>query len=132
MNRLRNRFFSSEYADAIDGVIFHNATCGTPQRPCPKIELSLDVDGTKVPPPCIWVMPERTDPKAAAPAEWNWQGSRARRFPSVLLSTFAIDDAASQLYTGYVGLLKGERGTRTTIASRFGPGRSTVFRSDPR
>lgn len=132
VNRLRNRFFSAAYTDAVDGIIFHNATCATPLRPCPKIPMAIDLDGKKVPPPCIWVMPERTGIDARAPAEWNWQGSRARRFPEVLMSAFGIDGITVPLYTGYVGFTKGERGARTTIASRYGPGRSTVFRSDPR
>lgn len=132
VNRLRNRFFNAEYADAVDGVIFHNATCGTPLRPCPKIALAIDVDGKQVPPPCIWIMPERIGIAAAAPADWNWQGSRTLRFPDVLMSTFGIDGSTTQLYTGYIGFSKGDRGTRTTIASRYGAGRSTVFRSDPR
>lgn len=132
VNRLRNRFFSDAYTDSVDGIIFHNATCATPLRPCPKIALAIDLDGKKVPPPCIWVMPERTGIDALAPAEWNWQGSRARRFPEVLMSAFGIDGITVPLYTGYVGFTKSERGARTTIASRYGPGRSTVFRSDPR
>jgi hypothetical protein len=132
VNRLRNRFFSSEYTDAVDGIIFHNATCGTPLRPCPKIALSIDLDGKKVPPPCIWVMPDRIGTHSPAPAEWNWQGGRTRRFPGVLLSMFGIDDTTNQFYSGYVGFSKGERGTKTRIASRFGSGRSTIFRSDSR
>lgn len=132
VNRLRNRFFSNEYSDAVDGIIFHNATCATPLRPCPKVALAIDIDGKKVPPPCIWVLPERTSLHATAPADWNWQGSRIRRFPEVLMSAFGIDESTTALYTGYVGFSKSERGIRTTITSRYGPGRSTIFRSDPR
>lgn len=132
LNRLRNRFFSNDYTDSVDGVIFHNATCASPLRPCPKIATAIDIDGKKVPPPCIWVMPERTALDASAPADWNWEGSRARRFPAILLSAFGIDETATTLYTGYVGFTKGERGTRTTLTSRYGPGRSTIFRSEPR
>lgn len=132
VNRLRNRFFSPEHSDAIDGIIFHNATCGTPLRPCPKMSQALDICGKAVPPPCIWVMPERRAIDAAASADWNWQGARSRRFPATLLSAFGINDLTTAQYYGYIGFLKGERGTRTTIASRSGPGRSTIFRSDPR
>lgn len=132
LNRIRNRFFSSEYVDAVDGVIFHNATCGTSLRPCPKIARAIDLDGKKVPPPCIWVMPDRRDIEARDTSEWNWNGNRTRRFPEVLLAAFGIGIAETALYTGYVGFSKGQRGTRTTIMSRYGTSRSTVFRSNPR
>lgn len=132
VNRLRNRFFSHEYADALDGVIFANATCGTTSRPCPKIGRAIVLEGEKVPPPCIWIMPERRALQAAQPAEWNWSGERVRRFPALLLSAFGIDAEEASLYTGHVGFQSGPRGTRTTIASRFGAGRSTTYRSDPR
>lgn len=127
VNRLRNRFFSEEYDDTVDGVIFHNSTCGTPLRPCPKITRAIDLDGKKVPPPCVYVMPER----GGGPS-WNWEGARSRRFPAVLLSAFEIDGSEAPLYTGFVGFLEGTRGTRTTISSRYGPGSSTTYRSDPR
>lgn len=132
MNRLRNRFFSSEYVDAVDGVIFHNDVCGTSLRPCPKISHAVAIDGKKVPPPCIWVMPDRRDIEIRDQAEWNWSGNQVRRFPAVLLSAFGIEVAEVELYTGYAGFTKGPRGTRTTIVSRYGVGRSTIFRSDPR
>jgi hypothetical protein len=130
VNRLRSRFFSSQRHDAVDGVIFHNPTCGSALRPCPKIERATELDGKKVPPPCIWIMPERRDLQAQAPAEWNWAGDRACRFPAVLLSTFGIDDDKVPLYTGHIGFSRGHRGTRTTIASRHGSGRSSIFRSN--
>jgi hypothetical protein len=132
VNRLRNRFFSPEYVDAVDGIIFHNATCGTAVRPCPKIARAITLDGKMVPPPCIWVMPERRNLQVPQPTEWNWNGERVRRFPALLLSTFGIDANEATLFTGHVGFLKGQRGTRTTIASRYGAGRSTNYRSDPR
>lgn len=132
VNRLRNRFFSSEYVDAVDGIIFHNALCGTAQRPCPKIALAADIGGQKVPPPCIWTMPSRVGLADVSHAEWNWQGDRKLLFPRVLLSAFGIKEATAPTYQGFVGFSRNDRGTRTTISSRFGPGRSTTFRSDPR
>lgn len=132
INRLRNRFFSSEYVDAVDGVIFHNATCGTALRPCPKADRAIIFDGKKIPPPCIWVMPDRCDIEARDSSEWNWNGDRIRRFPTLLLSAFDIEATETVLYTGHVGFSKGQRGTRTTIMSRYGAGRSTAFRSNPR
>lgn len=132
LNRVRNRFFSSEYVDAVDGVIFHNAVCGTKLRPCPKLTRAVDFDGEKVPPPCIWVMPDRRGIETYGPGEWNWDGNQTRLFPQVLLSVFGIRTTESSLYTGYVGFEKGQRGTRTTTMSRYGAGRSTVFRSTSR
>lgn len=131
VNRLRNRFFSSEYIDAVDGIIFHNALCGSAQRPCPKIALAAEIGERKVPPPCIWTMPARvgTDDKGA---DWNWQGDRRLQFPGVLLAAFGIEASTVASYEGYVGFSRNDRGTRTTISSRFGPGRSTIFRSEPR
>lgn len=132
VNRLRSRFFSGEYADAVDGVIFHNATCGSALRPCPKLDRSVEIEGKKAPPPCIWVMPERRDLNAEQSANWNWNGERVRRFPAVLLSAFDIGPEDVPTFIGHVGFSKGLRGTRTTISSRYGPGRSTSHRSDPR
>lgn len=132
VNRLRNRFFSNEYTDAVDGVIFHNATCNTSLRPCPKASRAIDIGGKMVPPPCIDIMPDRADFQNPTHTDWNWDGERIRRFPNVLLGTFGISADEVPLFTGQVGFLKGTRGTRTRISSRYGPGRSTNFRSDPR
>ena len=122
-NRLRQRFFS-DAPDTLDGVIFHNELCGSPDRPCPKASRSVTIAGALVPPPCVYVMPER----AAAASEWNWNGERVRIFPSVLLSLFGIDAATEPSYVGYIGFQNRHGNLRTTISSRFGPGRSTTFR----
>lgn len=124
INRLRQRFFS-DATDALDGVIFHNELCNSADRPCPKRDRSIAIDGNMVPPPCVYVMPEHLKDGQ----EWNWDGDRIRRFPSVLLAMFGIreDDAAA--YIGYVGFQKRGGSMRSTIASSFGPGRSTKFRS---
>jgi len=120
INRLRQRFFS-ETPGVLDRIIFHNELCGTAQRPCPKNDRALLLDDVSIPPPCIYVMPDRSADKA----EWNWDGRLRRRFPEVLLRLFGIDDAA---YVGYVGFQRRGDATRTTVTSRFGTGRSTVFR----
>lgn len=124
INRLRQRFFS-DAPDTLDGVIFHNELCGSAQRPCPKVNCAIAVGRFQTPPPCIYVMPER-NPEAA---EWNWDGHRTVHFPSILLSMFGIGSEASVAYVGYVGFQRRGGSLRTTIASRFGPGRSTTFRS---
>lgn len=132
LNRLRNRFFSSDYVDTVDGVIFHNATCGTSARPCPKINRAIELNGQPIPPPCIWIMPDRSGIETSEAADWNWDDRQVRLFPQILLSVFGILPTESSLYTGYVGFEQGQRGTRTTIMSRYGAGRSTVYRSNPR
>lgn len=132
VKRLRNRFFSDAYTDAVDGVIFHNATCGTAFRPCPKIAIAISIDDTRIPPPCIWIMPDRAGYDDDANNEFNWDGQRSRQFPAILLSLFGIGPQECQSYVGYVGFQKGLRGNRSTIVSRFGPGKVSSFRSDAR
>ena len=123
VKRLRAEFFSSR-PDALDGVIFHNRTCGTDQRPCPKMSQAVVIGDTNVPPPCIWVLPKRS-----LGTDHNWKGARALRFPSVLLSAFGVESHHAPLYTGYVGFRDSPSARRTTITSRFGPGKTTTSRS---
>ena len=79
VNRLRNRFFDEGYRDSIDGVIFHNSLCGTPIRPCPKMAKAIRVGDVDVPPPCIWVMPERVRQEGDEAMEWNSRLGVSRR-----------------------------------------------------
>lgn len=132
VNRLRNRFFDMSTSGGIDGVVFHNATCGSPSRPCPKIGHAIDIDGTLVPPPCIWVMPERTSIEPGGASSWNWDGERDLLFPKTLMSLFGLNENHSKDYVGYVGFNKGARGTRGTISTRFGAGKNSIFRSKSR
>jgi hypothetical protein len=125
VNRLRQRFIS-ELPGALDGVIFHNQLCGSPNRLCPKATHAAAVGGCPTPPPCVYVMPDRE----ASDGAWNWSGSRERAFPAILLAYFGISPAQAQDFIGHVGFRRGPSGTvRTTITSRFGPGRSTTYRS---
>lgn len=124
INRLRKRFFSSA-PDAIDGVIFHSSLCGTAGRVCPKAALGLEVEGVSIPPPCVYIMPER-DEEAS---EWNWEGTRQRHFPEVLLKAFGVASGTAAPYIGHVGFRGRPGDIRTTITSRYGLGRSTTFRS---
>ena len=123
VKRLRAEFFSPR-PDALDGVIFHNRTCGTDQRPCPKMLHAIHIGDMDVPPPCIWALPER-----ANGSDYNWEGARALRFPAILLSAFGLESPQIPLYTGYVGFKESRHGSRTTITSRFGPGKTTTSRS---
>jgi hypothetical protein len=123
VKRLRREFFSNRL-DTVDGVIFHNNTCGTDLRPCPKMAHAVQLGDLHVPPPCIWTMPIRSDGR-----EHNWSGDRKLRFPSVLLSSFGINSDQIAQYTGHIGFKSGAREERTNITSRFGVGRSTTSRS---
>ncbi|MCD0450408.1 hypothetical protein LO762_14580 [Actinocorallia sp. API 0066] len=124
INRLRQRFFG-DYPDTLDGVIFHNHLCGSGQRVCPKIEHAVTFDDVTTPPPCVFVMPDRAD----GVTDWNWDGSQQRFFPRVLLGAFGISPEQAPLYTGHVGFQLRAGTLRTTITSRFGPGRTTTSRS---
>ena len=124
VGRLRQRFFSS-LPDAIDGVIFHNELCGSPNRPCPKAKIAIMIDGKSVPPPCLYVMPERRD----GASEWNWDSRRVVRFAEVLHAMFGITRAESPFYTGHVGFHRRGSEVRTIVSILFGPGRATSYRS---
>lgn len=123
VNRLRREFFSDR-PDAVDGVVFHNNTCGDDVRPCPKMELAVELGELRVPPPCIWTMPKRGNGP-----EYNWSGDRELRFPYVLLSAFGVKADQISQYTGHIGFKSSANKTRTTISSRYGPGCSTTSRS---
>lgn len=125
VNRLRQRFFSNA-PDVLDGVVFHNDLCGTSVRPCPKHAKSAEIDGQSVPPPCLYIMPERDLSRDS----WNWSGGRTASFPAVLFSAFGIANSDAAAYTGYIGFERRPSGSlRTTIASRYGPGRTTIYRN---
>ncbi|MCP2096764.1 MULTISPECIES: hypothetical protein [Actinosynnema] len=125
VSRIRQRFLTDRPGD-LDGVIFHNETCGTAERVCPKADRSRSINGVSIPPPCVYVMPDRAP---SAPDEWNWQGDLTRRFPAVLLSFFGVNAETAPAYTGHVGFQRRAGSTRTAITSRFGPGRLTAHRS---
>ena len=125
VNRLRGRFFS-ETPGVLDGVIFHNDMCGGSLRSCPKRSKSVIIGGHLTPVPCVYVMPQR----AENVDEWNWEGPRKVDFPSVLLNAFGVTPDEVTSYLGHVGFQRRGNGQyRTNIVSRFGPGRSTTYRS---
>jgi hypothetical protein len=124
VNRLRGRFFS-EAPDTIDGIIFHNEMCGSPSRPCPKSSYSIKVGGRSVPPPCVYVMPQR-DPGAR---NLNWDGARVLHFPRLLQQAFGIPGDRVAEFVGHVGFQRRGSELRTTVSSHFGPGRATSHRS---
>ena len=74
-------------------------------------------------PACIWVLPKRAngpDYNGTVPAPFV-----SGHFPV----RFRAGVPLHPLYTGYVGFKESPHGSRTTITSRFGPGKTTTFRS---
>ena len=118
------RKVSREKANQLDGVIFFNSLCGSPTRPCPRVERVVTATGLSLPPPCIYVFPT-WDSKAK---ELNWRGDVGREFPTVLLSAFGLDDLACKDHIGYVGFRNSRRNVRTEIAARFGFAKTTLVR----
>lgn len=129
VNRLKKRFFSTvkgQNSDRmIDGVLFHNELCGTLSRPCPKRNRSVQISGTLVPPPCLYTFPA---PELGA-SQWNWDGTRRLRFPSVLFALFGIQAAELPYFGGHIGFKEKGGDVRTTIASKFGLGNTTMTRT---
>ena len=123
VGRVRKKV-SSEPQNQLDGIIFYNSLCGSPDRPCPKAAQSVELDGEKYPPPCVYIFPhweERT-------REINWRGSTSRRFPGVLLRAFGIEERNLVDYLGYVGFRVSGADVRTDITCRFGPAMVTSAR----
>jgi hypothetical protein len=125
INRVKRRLLSDRTGQ-LTGVIFHNELCGSPQRPCPKIASAVLIDGVQVPPPCVYVMPDRE----AADGDWNWNGRRSPKFPAVLARSFQISETEVDSFTGYVGFQSKANGdVRTRVTARFGLGLSSTYRS---
>lgn len=122
VSRVRNKVRAEDH-NQLDGFIFFNSQCGSPERPCPKAP-RVAVNGADLPPPCIYVFPhwenETTD--------INWRGAQRRVFPAVLLSAFGIGATGAGDYVGYVGFRNTGSTVRTEITSRFGPAKATTAR----
>jgi hypothetical protein len=126
VNRLKAKFMSEDGGEALSGVIFHNETCGSALRPCPKRARSIEIDGRSVPPPCVYTMPARDSEGDS----WNWNGERDVKFPAALLSAFGIGPDEAAVYTGFVGFQRKNADViRTTISTRYGPARASSHRS---
>ena len=126
VNRLRGKFFAERASRPLSGVIFHNDTCGTAQRPCPKQSGAVEIDGRLLPAPCVYTMPERE----ADGNEWNWAGGRQLEFPAVLLQAFDVKPRDADRFTGFVGFQRKDNGViRTSVTTRYGAGRSSTYRS---
>ncbi len=116
--RYRSRLQRSR-REQLDGVIFHDQLCGTPQRPCPKKRTKLILNDIAIPAPCLYVLPQI--PETAG--RHNWRGERQLEFPPALLGLFGVSRTASDYYTGFVGLETTSTGiSRTRVTARFGEG----------
>jgi hypothetical protein len=124
VNRLRQRFFGN-YPDTLSGIIFHNYLCGTAERICPKAEYTFHVNGSDLPPPCIYVMPDRDDNAN----EWNWDGNQKRFFPAAFLDAFGISENQIKFFVSHVGFQRRAGMLKTRITAPFGPGRISMYRS---
>lgn len=124
VSRVRGKV-SSPDSDQLDGLIFYNQLCGTPDRPCPKLEHAIERNGIKLPPPCIYVFP-RWESDATT---LNWHGEQSRSFPSQMLKAFGIAESQVINFTSFVGFrLAGGSVTTTEISNRFGPFKKTTTR----
>ena len=115
---------ASEVDNQLDGIIFYNGSCGSPERPCPKAVRVTTTDGVTLPPPCIYVFPTWKPDEA----DLNWRGSVTRTFPTVLLSAFEVKGEDWTNYVGYVGFRMSGTAVRTEITTRFGPAKASSAR----
>jgi hypothetical protein len=121
VTRMTPRFLSDKKdvnKKMLDGVIFNNEVCGTPNRPCPKSDLAISIGGSVVVPPCIYILPERE----------SLESKRSAVFPSLLLSLFGIEGAKGDDYIGRISFH--EKGSEVVkkISLSFGAGKSTIYR----
>ncbi len=122
ITRIRKKI-ASEPRNQLDGVIFFDPLCGTPERPCPKSAFGLSLDGARYPPPCIYVMPQLS---GAPNGRLNWRGERRVAFTSALLAIFGVPEAQHASYLGFVGYEGDGQGIKTIrITNNYGGGRTT-------
>lgn len=124
VGRVRRKI-AEEPNNQLDGLIFFNEQCGTPERPCPKLaQHSIELEGRRIPPPCVYVLPHWN----AAASEANWRGEQARRFPATILALFGLPPGSAGDFTGFVGFKRNATGWRTEVTNRFGAARATTAR----
>lgn len=121
VTRLRRRVVK-DGGDKLDGVVFHNDLCGTPERPCPKASRSIDLVGTKTPPPCLYLLPGR-DISDGCEA----RATRRLTFPILLLRLFEIAPEGASDYLGRIEFLENGRRSGSKIVSRYGPARKLIY-----
>ncbi|MDB6027098.1 MAG: hypothetical protein JWM68_3321 [Verrucomicrobiales bacterium] len=124
VTRLRGKV-SLPGEDQLDGLIFFNRLCGTPERPCPKMEHAVERNGVKLPPPCVYVFPHWE----TGQNNLNWRGEVQRTFPAQLLRAFGILPTHAPNFIGHVGFrLSAPNAINTEITSRYGPAKASTAR----
>ncbi len=120
--RIKNKMLS-EPGNHLDGVIFFDESCGTDVRPCPKRAYGLTIDGVRLPPPCIYVLPGRL---VGLGGRLNWRGERTMQFPTAFVSVFGVPASQASDYIGFIGLdLVNAAIRQVRITSSYGDGRIT-------
>ncbi len=120
VSRLKKKVLA-EPKNQLHGVIFFDAACGSPQRPCPKDAFGMDIDGIRYPPPCVFTLPPVSEPQVSPR---NWRGEVSAHFASSLLSLFGVPDSEVERHTSFVGFgVPRGPATRTRITNRYGDGR---------
>lgn len=82
--------------ERVDGLIIWDMLCGTPARPCPKLENGTPytlLDGKNAPPPCLYLFPRSIPDARNNPAPRPWALSDVR-FLQVLADAFHTLEAA--------------------------------------
>jgi hypothetical protein len=124
VTRVRGKI-STPGEDQLDGLIFYNRLCGTPDRPCPKMHHAVERNGVKLPPPCVYVLPHWETNQS----NLNWRGETQRVFPALLLSAFGISPVQASNFIGHVGFrTSGATTTSTEITSRYGVAKASTAR----
>lgn len=124
INRIRGKV-SVPGADQLDGVIFYSHSCGTADRPCPKMTHAIAHNGMMLPPPCIYIFPKWE----TGQTNLNWRGEVQRQFPSKIIRAFGISEADAPNFVGHVGFrMSGPTVTATEVTSRFGISKVTSAR----
>lgn len=122
LGRIKNKL-QAEEQNRLDGIIFFDESCGSEARPCPKRAYSLAIEGVRLPPPCIYVLPGEIN---AAVGRLNWRGERRVEFPKALLSVFGVPTSKASEYAGFVGFEMLNSAVRLVrITSNYGEGRIT-------
>lgn len=122
VSRIKNKI-TSERKNQLDGFIFFDPLCGTPERPCPKAQYGLVIDDQRCPPPCVYIAPSLG---AGAQGRLNWRGERTLSFPAALLKTFGVPEKEHAAYLGFVGYdFDGSKINTIRITNNYGGGRIT-------
>ena len=123
VTRVRKKV-AEEPSNQLDGVIFFNHLCGSPERLCPKAGRVTLASGLELPPPCVYVFPTWK----RGEEELNWRGQDVREFPRELMSAFGVEGSGWKDNVGYVGFRVSGRNVKTEITARYGAAKASSVR----